>query len=106
MNEYAQRIVLLTAEQEIVRLAQRLIDSNQRMFRTLNHGGDAQRSVFAADVIERGRRNGPLREEPLMFVGLLINSMADATIDFISTDPDNAEHDTVTAFEAMWRVMT
>ncbi|CAM2158757.1 protein of unknown function (plasmid) [Pararobbsia alpina] len=53
MNEYAQRIVLLTAEEQIVRLGQQLVDSNQRMLRTLDEGGDVQASVFAAATLCR-----------------------------------------------------
>jgi AcrR family transcriptional regulator len=59
-----------------------------------------------AAYIERGRMNGPMRNEPLMFVGSLINSMAEATIEHVIADPANAESRSAAAFEAIWRVIT
>jgi AcrR family transcriptional regulator len=59
-----------------------------------------------AAYIERSRMNGPMRDEPIAFVGSLINSMSEATIDFMILDPANAERHAMTAFEAIWRVIT
>ena len=44
-----------------------------------------------AEILERSRANGPMRDAPLAFVVVLANAVADATIDFIIRDPDNAD---------------
>ncbi|MGP8432421.1 TetR/AcrR family transcriptional regulator [Paraburkholderia fungorum] len=59
-----------------------------------------------ASHIERSRMNGPMRDEPLVFVGALINSMAEATAEHIIRDPANAESRSMAAFEAIWRIIT
>ncbi|WP_109476187.1 TetR/AcrR family transcriptional regulator [Paraburkholderia sp. C35] len=65
-----------------------------------------QLTAGMAAYIERCRMNGPMRNEPLMFVGALINSMAEAAIEYIMTDPANAESRSLAAFEAVWRAVT
>ncbi|WP_220444898.1 TetR/AcrR family transcriptional regulator [Paraburkholderia sp. DHOC27] len=64
-----------------------------------------QLTAGIATYIERCRMNGPMRDEPLEFVGSLINSMAEATIDFMVADPVNAEHHSMSAFAAIWRAI-
>jgi AcrR family transcriptional regulator len=66
----------------------------------------AQLTAGIAGFIERSSKNGPMRNESLVFVGHLINSMAEATIDLVIADPANTERYAATAFEAMWRVIT
>lgn len=58
-----------------------------------------------AAYIERIRLNGPMRNEPLFFVGSLINSMAEATVECMIMDPANAEQRAMMAFEAIWRAV-
>lgn len=58
-----------------------------------------------AAFIERSRQQGPLRDAPLIFVGTLLNSIADATVDLMIADPANAEQHGVMGFEAAWRLL-
>jgi AcrR family transcriptional regulator len=58
-----------------------------------------------AEILERSRANGPLRDAPLEFVVVLANAVADATIDFIIRDPDNADAHASAGFEAIWRMI-
>jgi len=59
-----------------------------------------------ADLLERSRANGPLRDAPLGFVVALMNALAEATMDAIIRDPANAEQRCTVGFEALWRVIT
>jgi len=58
-----------------------------------------------ARLLERSRENGALRDAPLMFVGSLMNALADATIDFMIRDPANADKHGEAAFGALWRIV-
>jgi hypothetical protein len=58
-----------------------------------------------AKLVERSRENGPMRDAPLAFVVALMNALADATIDFMIRDPDNADKHGMAAVEAMWRML-
>ena len=58
-----------------------------------------------AKLLERSRENGPMRNAPLGFVVALMNAMADATIDFIVSDPANANKHSKAAFNALWRML-
>jgi AcrR family transcriptional regulator len=59
-----------------------------------------------ADLLERCRANGPVREVPMGFLVAIMNSLAEATIDFMIHDPSNAEKHCEVGFEALWRVLT
>ena len=56
-------------------------------------------------LLERSRENGPLRDAPLGFVVALMSALAEATIDFMIRDPDNADTHCAAAFEAVWRMV-
>ena len=58
-----------------------------------------------AEILERSRANGPMRDAPLAFVVALANAVADATIDFVIRDPDNADARAREGFEALWRAI-
>ena len=58
-----------------------------------------------AALLERSRENGPMRDAPLGLVVSLMNALADATIDFMISDPARADTHSMTAFEAMWRMI-
>jgi AcrR family transcriptional regulator len=58
-----------------------------------------------AKLLERSRENGPMRDAPLGFVVALMMAMADATIDFMTHDPANADKHSNTAFAALWRMI-
>jgi AcrR family transcriptional regulator len=58
-----------------------------------------------AEILERSRANGPLRDAPLAFVVSLANAVADTTIDFTIRDPKNADAHGRAGFEAIWRMI-
>lgn len=62
-------------------------------------------SVGIADLLERARAGGPVRDVPLGFVLTLANALAEAAIDEMIRDPDRAAANAETAFEALWRVL-
>lgn len=59
-----------------------------------------------ADLLERGRANGPLRAAPMGFVVAIMNALAEATMDFMISDPTNAEKHSKAGFEALWRILS
>ena len=52
-----------------------------------------------ADLLDRIRAKGPMRDTPMGFVLAIMSSLADATIDFIIEDPANAEEHRKVGFE-------
>jgi AcrR family transcriptional regulator len=65
------------------------------------------RSAFSgiADLVERSRANGPMRDAPLAFVLALTNAIADTPIDAVIREPAEAEALSSLAFDAIWRVL-
>jgi AcrR family transcriptional regulator len=65
------------------------------------------RSAFRgiADLLERSRAEGPMRDAPLGFALSLTSAIADATIDAMIREPAEAEARSRVAFDAMWRVL-
>ncbi len=58
-----------------------------------------------AELLERSRENGPMRDVPLGFIVALMSAMADATTDFMIQDPANADRHCMAAFDAAWRMI-
>jgi len=58
-----------------------------------------------AALLERSRKGGALRDAPLGFVSALMSAMADTTMDFMISDPANADKHCMTAFEGLWRML-
>jgi AcrR family transcriptional regulator len=58
-----------------------------------------------AELLERVRANGPLRNAPMGFVVALMNALAEATMDFMFQDPANAKKHCKVGFDALWRVL-
>lgn len=58
-----------------------------------------------AVLMEQSRANGPMRNAPIAFVGAIMNSLAEATMDFMVRDPKNAEEHCKVGFEALWRAL-
>jgi AcrR family transcriptional regulator len=58
-----------------------------------------------ARLLARSRENGPMRDAPMGFVLALMNSLAEATVDFMIQDPANADKHCTTSFDAMWRML-
>jgi len=58
-----------------------------------------------AELLERLRANGPMRDAPMGFVVATMNSLAEATIDFMIHDPANANKHCKVGFDALWRAI-
>ena len=59
-----------------------------------------------AALMERSRAKGPMRDVPLSFVGALMSSLAETTMDFMLNDRPHAEKHAKIGFEALWRMVT
>ena len=57
------------------------------------------------ELLERSRASGPLRNAPKGFVAAIMNSLAEATMDFMIHDPTNAKKHCKAGFDALWRVI-
>ena len=64
-----------------------------------------QTMAGVAELLERSRENGPMRDAQLELVVALTSALADATIDFMIRDPDNADEHCLAAFDAFWRML-
>jgi AcrR family transcriptional regulator len=69
------------------------------------HEAASRAMAGVAEILERSREYGPMRDAPLAFVVALANAVADATIDFIIRDPDHADAHARDGFEAIWRMI-
>ena len=58
------------------------------------------------ELLERSRAQGPMSKAPMGFVVLLMSSVAEATMDFMTQDPKNAKKHCKTGFDAVWRIVT
>jgi hypothetical protein len=58
-----------------------------------------------AELLERGRANGPMRKAPMGLVVALMNSLAEATMDFMTQDPTNAKTHSKVGFDVLWRML-
>ena len=58
-----------------------------------------------AELLERSRAAGPLRDAPMGFVVAIMSSLAEATIDFMVQDPKHAKKHCKAGFDALWRVV-
>jgi AcrR family transcriptional regulator len=58
-----------------------------------------------AELLERTRANGAMRSAPMGFVVAIMNSLAEATMDYMVQDPTNAKKHCKVGFDALWRVI-
>jgi len=58
-----------------------------------------------AELMERGRANGPMSKAPGAFVATIMNSVAEATMDFMTQDSAHAMKHSKVGFDAMWRMI-
>ncbi len=58
-----------------------------------------------AGLLEDIRASGPMRKASMGFVVAIVNSIAEATIDFMSQDSTHARKHCKEGFEALWRVV-
>ena len=66
-------------------------------------GGSALIGIAA--LLELSREGGPMQAAPLGLVVGLMSAAAEATVDFIITDPANGNAHRTDGFEAMWRMI-
>jgi AcrR family transcriptional regulator len=64
------------------------------------------RMAPVAELLERGRANGPMQKAPMGFVVALMNSVAEATMDFMTQDLANAKKHSKVGFDALWRMLS
>jgi AcrR family transcriptional regulator len=57
------------------------------------------------ELLERSRAKGPMSKTPMSFVLMLMNSIAEGTMDFMTQDPTNAKKHCKTGFDALWRMV-
>lgn len=57
-------------------------------------------------LLDRSRKNGAMRDVPLMFVAAVVMSLVDATIEYIRQDPIESDRYTAAGFEALWRAIS
>lgn len=58
-----------------------------------------------AELLERARAGGRMRRVPMDFVVSLMNSVAEATMDFMTQESSNAKQHCKVGFEALWRIV-
>jgi AcrR family transcriptional regulator len=58
------------------------------------------------ELLEQCRAGGPMSKAPISFVVMLMNSVAEGTMDFMAQDPNNAKKYCKTGFDAIWRIVT
>jgi AcrR family transcriptional regulator len=58
------------------------------------------------ELLERSRAQGPMSRCPMDFVVMLMSSVAEATMDFMTQDPKNVKKHCKTGFDALWRIVT
>ena len=61
--------------------------------------------VGVAELLERSRANGPMQKTPKRFVFSIMNSVAEATMDFMTQDAAHAKKHCKEGFEAFWRMV-
>lgn len=71
----------------------------------LTHQAASQGMAGIAGILERSRETGPMRDAPPAFVLALANGLAEATIDFISRDPEHLDAHSRAGFDALWRML-
>src|ERR1700722_3064562 len=69
------------------------------------HAAASRAMKGMAEILERSRENGPMRDAPLAFGLALANAVAEATIDFIIRDPEHFDAHASAGFEALWRMI-
>ncbi|MGH3247613.1 MAG: TetR/AcrR family transcriptional regulator [Trebonia sp.] len=58
-----------------------------------------------AEMLERARAGGPMPDAPMEFVVAIMNSLAEATMDFMVSDPARADEHSRVGFDALYRVV-
>ncbi len=58
-----------------------------------------------AELADQSRANGAMRNAPLGFVLTIMNSVAEATMDYMTKDAPNAKKHCKEGFDAVWRMV-
>ena len=58
-----------------------------------------------AELVNHSRSNGPMRKAPLGFVLAIMNSVAEATMEYMTQDAPNARKHCKEGFDALWRMV-
>lgn len=58
-----------------------------------------------AELADQSRANGPMAKAPLGFVLAIMNSVAEATMDFMTQDARSAKKHCKEGFDAIWRMI-
>lgn len=64
-----------------------------------------QAMAEVAGMVKHARARGPMRDAPMEFVVAMMNSLAEATMDFMINDPANADEHCRVGFAALWRIL-
>jgi AcrR family transcriptional regulator len=62
--------------------------------------------AHVADLVDRARAHGPMQKVSMVFLVALMNSVAEATMDFMMQDPANAKKHSKEGFDAFWRMLS
>jgi AcrR family transcriptional regulator len=71
---------------------------------TRNASHEAMAEV--SGLLERARASGPMRDVPMGFAGAMMNSLAEATMDFMVSDPAHADEHCRAGFDALCRMLS
>ena len=58
-----------------------------------------------SELVQRSRAQGSMRRAPMDFVTAMMNSLAEATMDFMVKDSANAKQHCKVGFHALWRMI-
>ena len=58
-----------------------------------------------AEMLEHCRQMGSMSQVPMSFLIVLVNSVADGTMEFMSHDPESADKHCIAGFDAVWRML-
>lgn len=58
-----------------------------------------------AGVLERCCAAGPMSKAPISFLVILVNAVAEGTMEFMAQDPKNAKKHCKAGFDAVWRMV-
>jgi AcrR family transcriptional regulator len=64
-----------------------------------------QAMADVAEMLELARARGPMRDAPMGFVLAIMNSLAEATMDYMVNDPANADEHSRAGFDALCRML-
>ena len=62
--------------------------------------------THVADLLDRARAHGPMQKVSMGFLVALMNSVAEATMDFMTQDPGSAKKHSKVGFDALWRMLS